>query len=127
MTHNHANCAPFRVSGHPDPEPGTVYGDLYGKPQPVMCTSAWIDPLGKFYPVEDCGHEMFAHRHFDSYASDLERKGWVHLSFGALIFDRIRQAQIDTLYDVVEHYVDGGYRYAEDLRRALYDAIESME
>lgn len=127
MAHNHDNCRPFRVSGHPEPVPGTVYGDLYGKPQPVMCTSAWVDPLGKFYPVEDCGHETFAERHFNSFASDLERKGWVHLSFGSLIYDRIRQAQVDTLFDVVEHYVDGGYQYAEDLRQSLYAALEGME
>ena len=127
MAHNHENCRDFREQGygHPEPEPGTTYGDLYGKPQPVMCTSAWVDPLGKFYPVEDCGHTNFAERQFGTW--DLESRGWVHLSFGTLIYNRIRQAQIDKLYDVLEHYEDGEYSYASDLRRSLNVALESME
>jgi len=126
MAHNHENCRPFRVSGHPEPVPGTVYGDLYGKPQSPMCTSAWIDPLGKFFPVEDCGHLTFEERQFGTY-DGLERKGWVHLSFGHLYYDRIRQSQIDKLYDVLEHYEDGEYQYVEDLRSSLNEALKSME
>jgi len=129
----HPHCKEFRRQGegHYDESKGrtvrngATFIQFYGKPHPVMCVSAWIDPLGKFYPVEDCGHSRFADEQFNDF--DLERKGWVHLSFGTLIYERIRQAQVDTLQDVLDHYKDGSYSYAPELERALAAALESME
>lgn len=97
----------------------------YGKPSAPRCTSAWIDPLGKFFPVDDCGHSHFAEFNYGTY--DLESKGWVHLSFGNLYYNRIRQAQVDTLYDVLEHYEAGEYQYANHLRDSLNSALASMD
>jgi hypothetical protein len=77
----------------------------------VKCSSAWIDPSGKFYPVRDCGHSEFAEFHFGTY--DLEGKGWVHLSFGNVYHGgKVRQSQLDTLFDVLMTYEQHGYEYA---------------
>lgn len=76
----------------------------------VKCSSAWIDPSGKFYPVRDCGHSEFAEFHFGTY--DLEAKGWVHLSFGNIYHGgKVRQSQLDTLFDVLMTYNEHGYEY----------------
>lgn len=89
-------------------------------PVEPICASAWIDPIGKFYPVPDCGHYQWAEENFGERAEVLERKGWLHLSFGNLIYEgRIRQAQLDTLFDIMLVYQSHGYGYAERFRETF--------
>jgi hypothetical protein len=91
-----------------------------------VCSSAWIDPSGKFYPVTDCGHSMFAEFHFQTY--DLEGRGWVHLSFGNIYYSKkVRQPQIDTLYDALDRAEEHGYEYAANFRRKFEALMRDMD
>ena len=83
-------------------------------PTEPRCASAWIDPIGKFYPVPDCGHHRWAEQNFDSNADALEKMGWVHLSYGQVYTRKdVRQAQLDTLFDTLLVYRNHGYFYAD--------------
>ena len=124
----HPHCKEFRRQGegHYDESKGrtvrngATFIQFYGKPHPVMCVSAWIDPLGKFYIVPDAGHSRWAEEQFGHW--NLESKGWVHVSFGNIMYERIRQAQIDTLYEVLEVYTTHNYempRFENQLKSAL--------
>jgi hypothetical protein len=126
-TATHDHCQSFRdEAGYVHPESTGTYASLNGTSTPPMCTSAWIDPIGKFYPVRDCGHMEFAEANFGTW--DLESRGWVHLSFGNIIYDSLpRQAQVNTLYDVVDHYEEGAYAYADILRSNLYALLAVID
>ena len=91
-----------------------------GQPESPIAASAWIDPLGKFYAVPDCGHSQWAEEYYGVAESTLEARGWLHVSFGNIMKERAcRQSQIDTLWDVLETYVATGYGYAERFRDSL--------
>lgn len=96
-----------------------------GVPIKPIPSSAWIDPIGKFYAVPDCGHVRWAEQQFGTW--ELEDRGWVHLSFGTLMYNIIRQSQIDTLYDALNAYREAGYRYTEDLARNLQRVLDNFE
>lgn len=96
-----------------------------GLPIRPIPSSAWIDPLGKFFAVPDCGHSRWAEQQFGDW--NLERQGWVHLSFGNPMYDRIRQPQIDTLFDALNVYREAGYRYADDLAKHLQKILDKFD
>lgn len=90
------------------------------------CSSAWIDPTGRFFPVRDCGHSEFAEFHYSTF--DLEGRGWVHLSFGNLYYRGTpRQSQVNTLYDALEVGEEHGYFYARQLRSSLMALLRTID
>ena len=96
-----------------------------GLPIDPIPSSAWIDPLGKFFAVPDCGHTRWAEQQFGEW--NLERKGWVHLSFGNPMYDRnVRQAQIDTLFDTLRVYRETGYKYADELAKNFQQILDKF-
>ena len=92
-------------------------------------SSAWIDPTGKFFPVRDCGHEEFAYHEFETSASALETRGWLHVSFGDIHRSRswsVTNSQLDTLYDTLMVYRDAAYEYVERFSNAVDSVMAQM-
>jgi hypothetical protein len=65
-------------------------------------SSAWIDTEGRFYFVPDCQHETVAADTFETDATGLEQRGWLHLSFGQIrhAVRALTVGQTDTLFAV---------------------------
>jgi hypothetical protein len=120
----------------------------YGyEPTVPLPTSAWIDPQGGFHPVTDAGHarwvefvylEKFPEQNENEYDpedyryANLEKKGWTHLSFGNLIYDREpNQRQLDTLWDTLQVYKEAAYERINGIAsmnptRRLEDALNAL-
>lgn len=96
-----------------------------GKPIAPIAASAWIDPLGKFYAVPDCGHSRWAEEQMNTWG--LESLGWVHVSFGTLIYNsgKVRQCQIDTLFDYIMACEEADYGYTDKLRESYQYMLET--
>jgi hypothetical protein len=62
--------------------------------------SAWIDPDGKVYHVPECAHYRVATRTFGVEPDVLERRGWMHLTYGAIFLDarEATQGQLDAIF-----------------------------
>jgi hypothetical protein len=60
--------------------------------------SAWITPGGTIYRVPECQHSVVAES-MGLRAKDLERDGWIHLSYGSAYIDpeRVTEPQIMVL------------------------------
>lgn len=99
-----------------------------GQPCKPIASSAWVDPLGKFFAVPDCGHSRWAEEYYGEYESSLESKGWVHISFGSIFTRRpLRQAQIDMLFDILDVYEAEQYSEARNFRANVYAKIAEQE
>ena len=99
-----------------------------GQPSKPQATSAWVDPLGKFYAVPDCGHSRWAEEFYGEYESSLESKGWVHISFGSIFTRRpLRQSQIDMLFDILDVYEREDYTEASNFRANVYAKVAEQE
>ncbi len=91
-----------------------------GQPIEPIDSCAWIDPLGKFFAVPNCGHSRWAREYYGVDEYKLEQYGWVHVSGGSIMFEKEpRQSQIDTLYDVLTVYSERGFWALDTFRRSL--------
>jgi hypothetical protein len=85
-------------------------------------TSAWIDPEGRWYHVEDCAHEETARimGHLDAYS--LEREGWMHLSWTSpYTLTGPTEAQVRTLEALASVYEAKARRTRDAWDQAEYD------
>lgn len=91
-----------------------------GIPVQPFAVDAWIDPIGKFYAVPECGHSKWASRFYGVFESTLENRGWLHISFGNIHrAGSPRQAQIDTLFDLLRAYQAENWKYAPSFEIAF--------
>ena len=95
---------------------GTTVGTLSRDPAAdgIGTGSGWISPTGNWLMVEDCGHFRFASERTS--ASDpvtaLERKGWLHVSWGSIFTDdrhEITSGQYDTLVALAPHFAKSAH------------------
>lgn len=91
---------------------GYVVGTLSRNPAQdgIGTGSGWISPTGNWWLVKDAGHSLFAAERTS--AADpvqaLERKGWLHVSWGNIyVSDRgheVTNEQYDTLAALAPHF-----------------------
>lgn len=87
-----------------------ILANQYSPSDNLRDDHGWIDPSGKFWPVNLHGHEDFAHWWYVSNketppknrpaVEGLEQRGWIHISYGTVVIKKNpNNRQTDTVYD----------------------------
>lgn len=82
-------------------------------PTQPQASSAWIAPNGDFYYVRPCNHSYVAEELLGTHEDALFARGWVKVSSVDIYASRdASQAQLDTIWQMVEAYPIGHRRNA---------------